>query len=315
MSHVNTTNVRYFSSIEWLRFLAAFGIVWFHTENAQWRSVGYAGLPIFLLVFGFLIVVHYDEIGLSEFVKRRALRLLVPWAFWSVIYIAARYIKAVFIDKDTPDLFSLNTLLIGGSLHLWFLPFSFLLALVFWLLCKVVFKSLEQTKSQVVWISLLLIVSACSFYFCDYIRMNYNLMAPFSQWLFALPSLPVGFAFGYIVRSVKTTYQPFLFILICIITIFTCFYTYRQWDSRTVVSYGVGTWLTILAVQYQLPYEKTAKQFSALTYGIYLIHPLVISVLGVIFHQIHPAVMITSVFVLSFAIVYFLKRTLFRFVL
>lgn len=315
MNQVNTANIRYFSSIEWMRLLAAFGIVWFHTENAEWRSAGYAGLPIFLLVFGFLIVVHYDEISLSEFVKRRASRLLLPWFFWSIVYILARAFKTIYIDKESLDLFSSNTLLIGGSLHLWFLPFSFLLAIVFWFLCRFILKRQGTGEPPLLLICFSLLAIISFFVICDYVRMNFSLPAPFSQWLFALPSLPVAFIFGYLVRSVKSAYRLPLLILVYAVVVGVCFYTYRSWRSMSLISYGIGTILTIAAIQYPLPFEKTARKVSALTYGIYLIHPLIASLLDILFKISTPSLKIIIVFIVSTIAVYIMKRTFFRFVL
>ncbi|MFH1718755.1 MAG: hypothetical protein ABIF19_15475, partial [Planctomycetota bacterium] len=39
------------ANVERLRILAIFGIIWFHTEGAFGRSVGYAGLPVFIMIF------------------------------------------------------------------------------------------------------------------------------------------------------------------------------------------------------------------------------------------------------------------------
>jgi peptidoglycan/LPS O-acetylase OafA/YrhL len=44
------------ASLDALRILAAVGIIWFHMERAPLRQIGYAGLPVFLLVFYSLIV-------------------------------------------------------------------------------------------------------------------------------------------------------------------------------------------------------------------------------------------------------------------
>lgn len=76
--------------IDTLRIIAAVGIVWFHTEGAPYRQIGYAGLPIFLLIFFSLITRRSYAETATHFLRRRYERLLKPWLFWSAVYGACR---------------------------------------------------------------------------------------------------------------------------------------------------------------------------------------------------------------------------------
>ena len=122
------------ANIERLRILAAFGIVWFHTEDALWRSVGYAGLPIFLMVFCSLIALKQKPDDISYFTMKRAGRLLKPWLFWSIVYLCFKIFKRALYGEDVFGFFTGHMFISGTSIHLWYLPYAFLVALFinFW---------------------------------------------------------------------------------------------------------------------------------------------------------------------------------------
>ena len=42
-----------------------------------------------------------------------------------------------------------------------------------------------------------------------------------------------------------------------------------------IVPYNIGLCLTIIALQFQFPFQCAGVQIGQLTYGIYLIHPLI----------------------------------------
>ena len=67
-----TDQLNHIANVEGLRILAGFGIVWFHTENALGKSIGYAGLPVFLIIFCALTVSRQrcNEEGFYFFTKR-----------------------------------------------------------------------------------------------------------------------------------------------------------------------------------------------------------------------------------------------------
>jgi peptidoglycan/LPS O-acetylase OafA/YrhL len=311
MSHVSENKIQYFSSIEWLRFFAAFGIVWFHTEGASWRMVGYSGLPVFLLVFCALIVVHYSEITFKEFIYRRSVRLLIPWLFWSLIYGLTKVFKHFFVSKEAFGSMEFNWILIGGSIHLWYLLFAFLASVFLYYVCRYTLK--RETGPG--FIAGIIGIGILTLYFSSFAMEKLSIGEPFSQWLFALPALPTGFCLGVVLRSEsgKSRMIWLLGILAVLLLAFSGLLLLGQ--HALVVPYAIGLFLTILALQLHLPFESTAVQLGKLTYGIYLIHPLVSAVTGRVFPVSEPLIKIIGVFVMSALIVYLLKRTVFRFVL
>ena len=104
--------------VDYARFLAALGIVWFHT-HAPGKELAYSALPFFLVL---LAMPSRADAG------QRAKRLLLPFVTWSMIY-AAEF-TGLAMSKGNPPFGWWHTSMIvtGVSLHLWFLPFAFFIA-------------------------------------------------------------------------------------------------------------------------------------------------------------------------------------------
>ncbi|GAP33879.1 acyltransferase family protein [Piscinibacter sakaiensis] len=109
--------------IELLRCVAAFGIVWFHTTPAG-QDLAYGGLVAFVAL-STLLAVRGEPLAGRDGLARRARRLLRPWALWFAIYLAlnAALGRALLPSGTGP----LTAVLAGPSIHLWYLPFVFVL--------------------------------------------------------------------------------------------------------------------------------------------------------------------------------------------
>ena len=110
--------------IEALRLLSAFGIVWFHTGTVgvPGGAWGYAGLVAFLA----LSVQLGGQRGQADAatLQRRARRLLLPWACWFCIYgLWNRHQGLAVLPGDQHPV---GAVLAGTSIHLWYLPFMFI---------------------------------------------------------------------------------------------------------------------------------------------------------------------------------------------
>ncbi|MCX7284558.1 MAG: hypothetical protein NTX28_11035 [Novosphingobium sp.] len=106
------------SSLELLRIASALGIVWFHA-GVTGSPVGYIGLTVFLILTPmFELGANADRIAPW---RQHAKRLLVPFLFWTAVYLAANAIKGKpLIRLDHGPFLGL---LAGPSIHLWYLPF------------------------------------------------------------------------------------------------------------------------------------------------------------------------------------------------
>ena len=112
-------------TLDYARLLAAFGIVFFHA-GAPGGAIGYAALPFFLMLLVVLAFPGAVRVSFPAYLRGRVQRLLVPWVIWSGVYGVLKLAELVVTGAPFGSEFSLNMILTGTALHLWFLPFAFL---------------------------------------------------------------------------------------------------------------------------------------------------------------------------------------------
>lgn len=154
--------------VDYCRLIAAFGIVWFHT-GAPGYLLAYAGLPFFLV-----LLALPSRLGMAD----RARRLLLPFLIWSAIYALFRAWNAAEHGQALFGWWKPWMVLTGASIHLWFLPFAFLVALVA--------PALRASK-----VALLLPVLAAGLLSA----IGETSVWPWYQWSFGVIPALAGFAF------------------------------------------------------------------------------------------------------------------------
>ncbi len=259
------------ANIDRLRILAAIGIVWFHTDGIPYRNIAYAGLPIFLLVFYSLLTSHGCTGTTTDFLKRRWNRLLKPWLFWSAVYGLCRLAKGLStIDVGSlREMVSMETLLAGTSIHLWYLPYAFLSGAIIYRLnrwtCRVsdAVVVLATTTAGMV----LLAIHATG-------TWN-HLGHPLPQWEFGMAAIPLGMAVGRCLMIPSRDRQRLLLLVIALIVAIEC--ETLQWlgFGSPAIPYGIGLVLVCLAYCWEIRSDIVVTSLASLTFGVYLIHPLV----------------------------------------
>jgi peptidoglycan/LPS O-acetylase OafA/YrhL len=135
-------------AIDVARLVAAFGVIAIHcgpTTPAAERIVDFFSnfcVPFFLLSSLFLFwaeVQHTGDAGAA--LGRRVPRLLVPYAVWTAIYLAARAAKLLLRQQPLDSLFAPEPLLRaiatgGGAVQLYFLPLLLLALGMAWALSR-----------------------------------------------------------------------------------------------------------------------------------------------------------------------------------
>lgn len=303
-SPVELQNFR-IANIERLRILAIFGIIWFHTGGTLGRSVGYAGLPVFIMIFCALAVRKPMPDEFMFFAKKKARRLLKPWLFWSILYIVFKILKQLLLGGSLSESFASFNFFVGPRTHLWYLPFAFVCGLIVNLLHHYTVR-----VSSIITVLLSSVISILCLFLCSVVMSSTHLPVPVPQWLFGLPGMPLGFAIGQIAFSLQGRLRKELCLAIVLATESVCLLLFCLGYTFLIVPYGIAVVLVCIALLSRGRSEARLLKFSSLAYGIYLVHPLVGSVLYVIgIWSFNPMLMVCVIFLVSSATILIMQKT------
>jgi len=242
-------------SIDLMRFVAAFGIVWAHMQ-APGMIEGYVALGLFVVLTGFLSLRSLARGGARRFWLGRLLRFALPWVVWVALYRLLDVVRA----QDVTLLWTVTDpwwLLIGPAVHLWFLPFVVVFS-------PVVIVGLAAVRSaRGVWLA----AAACLPLALGAVWLHDagTLPQPLVQWAFALTPLLYGIlsALGHHYRAVAA---PLVFVA----------------AAGGIAGLGWGSVAAPFMLAAALLFEAfwradlrwpAATALGRLAFGIYLIHP------------------------------------------
>lgn len=298
---IQTESHRY-SGVEFFRFIASFGIVWFHCQTPG-ANIGYGGLPFFIMISVFFVSQNMNKHSSS--IKSKFIRIMIPWIFWSIVYVIARLLLNLVTGAGLFNDFKGWMILTGGSLHLWYLPYLFLTLLI---INSQFFKHISAKFNDLILLSLSLFIFLTVIFFFD--KMSYKI--PLIQYVFLFPAISIGFYIGRSVHldSDNKFYYKGLFLFIIISVIIGYFFS-----TSLTLPYGVALLLFCAAIKYRNSFKKSGEYFGMLSFGIYLIHPIFISLVSRIIHTPNLYILAALTFIFSAISVIVLKQTLFsRFV-
>jgi len=306
------------ANIERLRIISAFGVASFHTHDWFPRSLGVAGFIILLLSFCAFVVSKPEPYGVAKVAKRKAQRLLMPWLFWSVIYGGLGLVKMVHENLSFSDVFSPTMLLTGTRIHLWFLPFAFVAAIFL----AGVHRRIADIPDSFT-ITTAVSIGALCIFGCAIVQSRIQPPTPLIQWTLGLPAIPLGFAIGRAKILKRIEDRKRYFVLIILSTIAACSacmilarFSYGKWfDFSSLFAFRYFASLVIFcsALHWRGKLDLISEHLASLSYGIYLIHPLVV----VPFYQFgiavqHPLLLLFLVLSISSLITFILKNTSLR---
>lgn len=248
-------------TLDYARLLAAFGIVFFHA-GAPGAGIGYAALPFFLLLLVVLSFGGATRMSLSDYVRSRAQRLLIPWLIWSGVYGVLKLAELALIGAPIGSEFSPYMLLTGPALHLWFLPFAFVVCAFIYPLVRLTHHISPKNLAVILASSGLAIL---------WLQQGAILSMPFAQWVYALPSVAVGMALGLVWGRLMAM------LLICGGFSIAALLSEAHMGLLQIVLAGGAL---ILCTLCPLPATRHAQLAGSLSLGVYLAHPLILSVLG-----------------------------------
>ena len=242
-------------SIYWdlVRTFAAVAVVALH---AGLNSGVALGVPC----FAFLLVrlgKRRDGESFGQLAWRHGRDLLGPWVVWSLLYLVLRALagsRSAGPDKPTVDGF-----LIGGYIHLWFLPFAFVTRLV---TQGVRLAQLERTPR----IGIGLALAAAAALVTLGLPSTLDWARPAPQWLGALPAALLAW-------SLRTAPAAWPIVLAGLAGFIADFPDIRS--GGLVVLAGL---LAVDRLQGWVPKSPTpwSQVLADLSWPVYLVHPAVL---------------------------------------
>ena len=237
--------------VEALRVIAAFGIVWYHSRYAPGRFIGYGGLIAFVV-----IATYYETRRVRPVALRvTAARLLLPWAFWSIAFAAIN-----LVQRD--PIFTAGGVLAGTAPHLWYLPF--ILAVI----CVIRFFKGKIAYPAIFALGVMIVTATGWRAAADHIG------PPLSQWVHAMPAALLGIVLAQEGRRWTLIAGIAIGAMLLLLSL-----------TGVGVPYTVGCAAAAFALLEGANPKALAfvERLSPLMFGVYLIHPVFLS-LG---HRLH----------------------------
>ncbi|RIJ41607.1 acyltransferase [Pontibacter oryzae] len=282
-----------------------------------YQSVFRSGIPLFLMLTGALLLPRAEGF---VFIKNRVIRVLLPFCFWVFVYLLAKnYIRDLSLEDYFIALYE------GNSYHFWYV---YLILSIYFLmpLLRLVLQWLKPTLVQVL-------------AFTCIISLSLKLLPDDNTNIRYLLNYAIYLAyivFGYYaakfedVQWLNNCQIGMLLIFLGFgITFFGSYYVSASSGHHSDLLYqssmvhiflkGLGVWIILKRMVKYIPdrWLKHLKAMSKLSFGVFLIHPLVIDHilivrLGISHNLLHPAfgIFLTSTmcFVFSFVIIYLLSK-------
>jgi peptidoglycan/LPS O-acetylase OafA/YrhL len=260
--HTHSPPSRINGVIDLARMVAAGGIVLFHI-GAPGAAIGYAGLPFFLILTVMLAGRTAGRQHAGAFATDRARRLLRPWLIWSGVFGALKLAEVAMTDATLGSEFAPHMILTGTAIHLWFLPFAFVACMAAW----VFVRTNGSNASAIVWLISLLCIGVAAVF----TLRGTVLPVPLAQWVFALPAIVVGLAFAVQPDGTGTLTGMVMCLTLCAVG--------WMWEGAGTVQLLVAGGVILACRVIHLPAGPLLRRAGDAALGVYLVHPLVASVL------------------------------------
>ncbi len=300
-------------NIDRLRVIASFGIICFHSQTGLLKLIGYVGLPVFVMItFGLgTINTNVTLVGpvrtvLKGFLSAKIHRLIIPYIAWVVIYWGWGWFRMItghgeIIESQLTIFFPLY----GTSIHLWYLPFVFT-GLILFSTCKLYYP-LSGFTALVIFLLLMMFTSIAPAVF-----FNQNKMPlPLPQILFALPPLFVGLIISDM-TNVKGNIKYCLTFFFIIFTFFVHLLIKKEFDLNLLLL-PIAFLLVVFCIKFPGKSGKIVKELSPLTFGIYLVHPIIVAIIKniLLFYKMTYLLPVSSllIFLISAAVTYAFSLT------
>jgi hypothetical protein len=271
--------------IEALRVIGCVGVVMFHV-NAPWPRHVFPGSEMFMTLAVAFASMAAGKQAFARFARTRFFSLMVTWLLWWAFYAAYRSAFAIHEGNALLSwLESPHQMLSGPAVHLWFLPFAFVVAVgAGWLMMRGRGEAGDGSagdgsagrgggRGWLVWgvvcAGMIVLCAFAKHRFVDPLRED-GLHGPYHNWLRMLPGAALGVALAQVplrrLASLRRTgVIAAMGLAACGIAHFS---GWTDLPSRYIPT------LVLLCVGWCIPLSAPAwlMWLSQLTFGVYLAH-------------------------------------------
>ena len=331
------------TGIDLCRGLAAFAVILVHSGDETWgipisdraiqfRHLFYFAVPFFLAASFYFATIKFPLKISFAFWQKKFRRIVLPYFLWSLFYIVSKFF-VFLITNNTSQLTQLLAdpvaiIFFGGaSYHLYFIPL--LVAGTSWL-CLV--NYISNLKKTIFWLSIgtlisvliyqVLLISNNSFDLGSYTAFP-QLLAQFNSgsvsytiariilvniaWIIrCLPYFLLALLFNQLFRrnNISWLYQKSIIILLLFVFLFINIFA-KNLLPMAFKEIAIAYLLLLLSIGVSKYLKKNAiiTSLGLCSFGIYLIHPFVKSIVEIVFFnflpQVNQSVSIGSILIYS----------------
>jgi peptidoglycan/LPS O-acetylase OafA/YrhL len=258
--------------------------------------IALGGLHAFTALTAAFTIRSARNTSLAQATRRRVTSLVLPWLFWCAFYGLSGGLDRLRHGENPLAWLTPSAPLIGTTIHLWFLPFAFLVGLALHFPAR-----RSEGAAWVGWLAALPVVIAVS---CS--MEHLALPEPFGQWRSVMPGVALGGCLGCLAPSERSNW-PKLAVAASVVA------------ATLIVAIVLGYWMTALPLLVGLlptviawgtgrSRDQRLFALSGLSFGIYLVHPF----FSRLFHgqlESSPWTLFAATSLASLVFVFVLQRT------
>ncbi|MEI7188944.1 acyltransferase [Dickeya dianthicola] len=239
-------------------------------------------VPVFIMISGALLLSPEKVDSLSDFYKKRMMKIVIPLLFWSLLFIFIGVVKSRFNGEGVGNI--LKNIINGRPYyHMWFLYMIIGLYVFTPLIRILIVNAREET---------LLFFVFLMFVFCSLNDM-YNFLIGnrdflfISEFVYYIPYYICGHLIARKSTTKPLSFYVFLFLVSLILTCTCCyllssiagkgvglyFYNYLSFN---VILMSISFMWILKFFHLKQSHDNKLKFFSDISLGIYLIHPVFI---------------------------------------
>jgi peptidoglycan/LPS O-acetylase OafA/YrhL len=291
--------------LDWMRAFAALSVIAIHITSTYvtksdtayvWNQAMRYAVPLFIILSGFLLFYsdrHRQGISYARFYQRRFSKIVIPYVLWTIVYAGYKHLDILSMGQYREFMLSLGKYLLFGTgfVHLYFLIIMVQLYLVYPLL----YMWLRKNSVSFLLITFIVTLAAEIVLYLHplgvlklpRLTVPYVIMLPL--WIFY-------FAAGMYLAQKKEKWEPWLagkggvsgafYILTFLLLLWESEWsgTYDSSMKPTVLLYCFAAYFFFyrIAMKVKEWREKVGKVvdwFSAQSFLIFLLHPLILSLL------------------------------------